>query len=106
MCYLDSRDTRGAGSWTQADPSPVSEMLQFKDVHSLRVAGSTEELGIHAEHQGADVHIPRAKARQHWSLHGILVKGNCSILLTKRMGRKDTHTGCGAPCPSAAEPVG
>lgn len=45
-------------------------MLQFEDVHGLRVAGSTEELGIHAEHQGADVHIPRAKQGQDWSLHG------------------------------------
>lgn len=49
-------------------------MLQFKDVHGLGVAGSAEELGIHAEHQGADVHIPEAKQRQDRSVHGMLFK--------------------------------
>lgn len=79
-------------------------MLQFKDVHSLGVAGSTEELGIHAEHQGADVHIPggQAKTGHFVAQHS----GHCLDLLTeKRMGRKETHTWQGAPCLAAAEPV-
>lgn len=67
-------------------------MLQFEDVHGLSVAGSTEELGIHAEHQGADVHIPRARQGQDWSLPQQSCKGDCWVSLTEEwMGRKETH---------------
>lgn len=34
-------------------------MFHLEDVHGLRVAGGTQELGVHTEHQGADCHIPR-----------------------------------------------
>lgn len=38
---------------------PVSQGLQPEDVHGLRVAGGTQELRVHTEHQGADCHVPR-----------------------------------------------
>lgn len=47
--------------WVMQCVSPVCEMFQFKDVHSLSVARSTEELRVHAEHERADVHVPTAR---------------------------------------------
>lgn len=38
---------------------PAGQVFQLEDVHSLRVAGGTQELRVHTEHQRADCHIPR-----------------------------------------------
>lgn len=43
---------------------PVSEVLQLEDVHGLGVAGGTEELRVHAEHERADGHVPGNTAMQ------------------------------------------
>lgn len=45
---------------------PVGEVFQLEDVYRLGVAGGAEELGVRAEHQGADGHIPR-KQRDGWT---------------------------------------
>ena len=37
---------------------PRAVYFQFEDVNGLCVAGGTEELGVSAEGQGADAHIP------------------------------------------------
>lgn len=99
----EAQTALGQAGEPRLSPSPVSEMLQFKDVHRLRVTGSTQELGIHAEYQGADVHVPRAK--ETWAGH-LLARyrmGPAGFCSKKRTGRRETHIEGEAPCLAAAE---